>query len=66
MWLGVALGVGFVTVIALNDEGCDSDPGFCTSAWAYTPFFAVSGAFTGGAVGAILGSHVKGWRTQKW
>jgi hypothetical protein len=27
---------------------------------------SISGAFTGAAVGAILGSHVKGWRTQNW
>ena len=64
MWLGAALGAALVAGAALNEEDCDPDS--CLSAWAYLPAGTITGAFSGAVLGSTLGSHVKGWRPQKW
>jgi hypothetical protein len=65
-WLGAVLGVTTTVVVAAQTTEEECPPDSCLSPWGFIPVSAVFGALTGGAVGAILGSHVKGWRTQKW
>jgi hypothetical protein len=62
--IGAALGVATVAYAAMT--GPDCPPDFCLSPWGFTLSASIIGAVTGGAVGAILGSYVKGWRPQKW
>jgi hypothetical protein len=64
MLIGAALGLGTIAAAALS-EGNDCS-GSCVSTWSYTVSFGFVGALTGGTIGAIAGSHVKGWTAQKW
>ena len=64
--IGAALGIATVAASASAQEKEDCSPGFCASPWPYAVPFGLSGAVAGGAIGAIVGSHVKGWRPQKW
>jgi hypothetical protein len=73
-WKGSLMGaslLGGLMAVALasdDDSGCDVDPDFCAQvpAAGWITWGVLVGGAAGGVLGAILGSHVTGWRAQQW
>jgi hypothetical protein len=74
LWKGSLIGaslLGGLVAVGLatdDDSGCDIDPGFCAGmpAAGWITWGVLVGGASGGVLGAILGSHVTGWRAQSW